>query len=178
MSQVVLAERSADKTVVEKIHDVVSVDAVVFPATTSNLRESVEELAKPQAALESENEVEGLREELCALRQERDRLRERLDDLEREWQRREASAKIEKLVHDAQLPAFMVTDVLREQLLAAPDGGTRRALIAERQRVWREMVRSAPASRERRGREGELSDEAVVKAIRGGRPWSVVRGQL
>lgn len=42
MSHVVLAERSADKSVVEKIHDVVSVDAVVFPATTSTFRESVD----------------------------------------------------------------------------------------------------------------------------------------
>ncbi|MCH8828831.1 MAG: hypothetical protein IID45_04560 [Planctomycetes bacterium] len=39
MSHVVLAERSADRTTVEKIHDVISIDAVVFPATTTNLRE-------------------------------------------------------------------------------------------------------------------------------------------
>jgi hypothetical protein len=39
MSHVVLARRSEDGSVVEKIHDVVSVDAVVFPATSTSFRE-------------------------------------------------------------------------------------------------------------------------------------------
>lgn len=47
MSHVVLAQRSADRKMVEKIHEVVSVDAVVFPATNSNLSESVEPKAEP-----------------------------------------------------------------------------------------------------------------------------------
>jgi hypothetical protein len=47
MSHVVLAERNNDGTVVEKIHEVVSVDAVVFPATTRTFREHA--TAKAQA---------------------------------------------------------------------------------------------------------------------------------
>ena len=43
MSHVVLAERSRDRSVVEAIHDVVSVDAVVFPATSSTFSESVQD---------------------------------------------------------------------------------------------------------------------------------------
>jgi hypothetical protein len=42
MSHVVLAQRGRDPQIVERIHDVVSVDAVVFPATTHGLRESAE----------------------------------------------------------------------------------------------------------------------------------------
>lgn len=42
MSHVVLAQRDAQSQRVEKIHDVVSVDAVVFPATTRGWRESTE----------------------------------------------------------------------------------------------------------------------------------------
>jgi len=42
MSHVVLAERGDDRTIVERIHDVVSVDAVVFPATTSTFSESTQ----------------------------------------------------------------------------------------------------------------------------------------
>ena len=42
MSHVVLAHRSSDKSIVESIHDVVSVDAVVFPATTSTFREQTD----------------------------------------------------------------------------------------------------------------------------------------
>lgn len=40
MSHVVLAERSTDQSVVEAIRDVISVDAVVFPATSSTFQES------------------------------------------------------------------------------------------------------------------------------------------
>ncbi|MGC1272389.1 MAG: hypothetical protein WBC44_01685 [Planctomycetaceae bacterium] len=41
MSHVVLAERSPDGSTVERIVEVISVDAVVFPATTQSFRESV-----------------------------------------------------------------------------------------------------------------------------------------
>lgn len=40
MSHVVLAQRGSNPQVVEQIHDVVSVDAVVFPATTSGFHEA------------------------------------------------------------------------------------------------------------------------------------------
>lgn len=45
MSHVVLAARSADKQIVERIEEVISVDAVVFPATTLTLREQWEAAA-------------------------------------------------------------------------------------------------------------------------------------
>ncbi len=47
MSHVVLAERGKDRLVVEKIHEVVSVDAVVFPATTATFSESDFSFAMP-----------------------------------------------------------------------------------------------------------------------------------
>jgi hypothetical protein len=40
MSHVVLAQRGSNPQIVERIHDVVSVDAVVFPATTNGFHES------------------------------------------------------------------------------------------------------------------------------------------
>ncbi len=40
MSHVVLAQRGVNPQIVERIHDVVSVDAVVFPATTNGFHES------------------------------------------------------------------------------------------------------------------------------------------
>ncbi len=43
MSHVVIASRSKDKTVVERIDEVISVDAVAFPATTRTLREQQED---------------------------------------------------------------------------------------------------------------------------------------
>ncbi|GAB4159732.1 MAG: hypothetical protein Tsb009_37030 [Planctomycetaceae bacterium] len=55
MSHVVLARRSPDQTVVESIHEVVSVDAVVFPATTTTFREqnSGESVESPIGSMES-----------------------------------------------------------------------------------------------------------------------------
>jgi hypothetical protein len=44
MSHVVLAERAADGGTVERLHDVISVDAVVFPATAATFRESAAEV--------------------------------------------------------------------------------------------------------------------------------------
>lgn len=53
MSHVVLAERSADRTRVERIHEVVSVDAVVFPATAATFRESDGRPLVPAGSLEA-----------------------------------------------------------------------------------------------------------------------------
>ncbi|QDU78974.1 hypothetical protein Pla110_06780 [Polystyrenella longa] len=44
MSHVVLAERTADRSRVVKIHDVISVDVVVSPATTRGLKEGMDEM--------------------------------------------------------------------------------------------------------------------------------------
>lgn len=44
MSHVVLAERAGEDGAVSRIHEVISVDAVVFPATTSTFRESLEKV--------------------------------------------------------------------------------------------------------------------------------------
>jgi hypothetical protein len=58
MSHVVLAERGRDPLVVARIHDVVSVDAVVFPATTQGLRETAEfrDLEQRCVSLEAETQ--------------------------------------------------------------------------------------------------------------------------
>lgn len=51
MSHVVLAKRSRDGKVVESIEDVVSVDAVAFPATTKTFRESTDPSEEPEMTL-------------------------------------------------------------------------------------------------------------------------------
>uniref|UniRef100_A0A7C2K339 Uncharacterized protein n=1 Tax=Schlesneria paludicola TaxID=360056 RepID=A0A7C2K339_9PLAN len=60
MSHVVLAQRGRDPQVVERIHDVVSVDAVVFPATTQGLRETAEFRDLEQRCLSLEAETRRL----------------------------------------------------------------------------------------------------------------------
>jgi hypothetical protein len=49
MSHVVLARRSADRSRVEQIEEVISVDAVVFPATAATFRESVQSSTSSEA---------------------------------------------------------------------------------------------------------------------------------
>ena len=113
MSQVVLAERSKDRKTVTKIHDVVSVDAVVFPATTRNFSERYEGdgtmsevqtlLERQIATLETERntlqtdlkserdkvtalegEKKTLSEQVGTLTKERDDLKKKVDDFEAE----------------------------------------------------------------------------------------------
>src|SRR5690606_29164537 len=55
MSHVVLAERSQPDGTVDRIHDVVSVDAVVFPATTRTFRESHEATATTEGAIDADD---------------------------------------------------------------------------------------------------------------------------
>lgn len=59
MSHVVLAHRSADGSMVEKIEDVLSVDVVVKPATTTTLRESNSPKGHKEQGLPSSPEVDG-----------------------------------------------------------------------------------------------------------------------
>lgn len=53
MSHVVRATRSADLTQVEAIHEVISVDAVAFPATTSGFREHTTPPSPPPGSFEA-----------------------------------------------------------------------------------------------------------------------------
>ena len=58
MSHVVLAERSRDGATVDRIVEVISVDAVAFPATTSTFRESIAESAPHDGASVTEEPEE------------------------------------------------------------------------------------------------------------------------
>jgi hypothetical protein len=171
MSHVVLAERSVDRAIVERIHEVISVDAVVFPATASTFQESAgsesageTELCDANAARRTE-----LEEQLEAVTLERDALRERIDELEREQQSAGRRVEIEGLLTESRLPAYAVTDLFRAQLLAA-EPESRRTLIRERQALLEQLARHGPMSRERAGVERGVSDAAVIAAIRGRRP--------
>lgn len=67
MSHVVLASRNREKTIVERIEDVISVDAVVFPATTSTFREQHREGEMILVSGSYEAVIEGLDGALAAV---------------------------------------------------------------------------------------------------------------
>jgi hypothetical protein len=77
MSHVVLAERSADGQTVERLREIVSVDAVAFPASTKSLSESQGENQAGQPAGEDHADI-------TALHAERERLQGEIADLHRE----------------------------------------------------------------------------------------------
>jgi len=171
MSHVILAERSADRSVVETIHDVVSVDAVVFPATTTTFREqttSTDQSATAKSATDASDQ--SLHEQLDRVTAERDRLRRRVDRFCRERVEETNRREVEQLLEQSGLPESVVTDLFRQQLLQASDSRARQALIAERATVLKRSAGHVPLSRERlNDQDHHLSDATVVAAVRGPR---------
>jgi len=155
MSHVVLARRSRDRTQVEAIEEVVSVDAVMYPATTQTFHESTHEVD----------------EELKNLQQERDELLEQLQQTKqelstlREWQSREGERL--QLLADSGLPDYAVTQEFREQILTEEDPQRCRAFIEERRQLLRQASARMPSSRSRTSSPNETDDRAIVNAIRG-----------
>ena len=179
MSHVVLAERSVDQTVVQKIHDVVSVDAVVFPATTSTFQESIDcdpadDGVDTSRHADCESALAELTAQIERVTSERDALRVRLEDIESQQAMTHRREEIERLLAGSRLPSCAVTELFRSQLLAA-EPAARRALIRERQLVLEQLARHGPVSRERSGGDRGPSDAAVIAAIRGASAASAVQ---
>jgi hypothetical protein len=178
MSHVVLVERGGDPRVIERIHDVVSVDAVLFPATTQGLRESVPDTPEAWEALAEQFDpalaahLRQLRADLHSARETRDQLQRQLADHEREAAQRLRRARIARELQAAGLPDFADTPAFREQLEQLDDEAARHRLIAERTALARRCRPQTPASESRQGRSAE-GDAAFVHAIRRGRPPAV-----
>jgi hypothetical protein len=161
MSHVILAQKSPDGKVVEKIHEVVSVDAVVFPATTKSFHE------QHQAG-----GAESLSEANARLTEERGRLEDHIAELKAELAELRSLREVETLLEEARLPAAAVTDVFRRQLLMAPSSEARRMLLEERRLVIESLSRSSilPLSQERRDDPSRFStaptDDQLIAALR------------
>ncbi len=162
MSHVILAEKNPDGSVVEKIHQVVSVDAVVFPATTKSFQEQ----HRPNG------EGNSLAANLAWLTSERETLLAQIARLKTELGQLRAVREVDELLDQSLLPVSAVTDFFRGQLLAAPSREDRQALIEERQRLLESFSRVAfaPRSQARLGDPNHsklsLTDEQLIAAIR------------
>lgn len=166
MSHVVLARRSADRKQVESIEEVVSVDAVIYPATTASFRENYEGV-EPDPVLDSEEKIrrlqserDCLQEQLSAAEAERDRLQEQM---------RRSGAR-QKMLAESGLPDYALTDEFREQILNAETDEACRKLIRDRLAVIQESRQRTPFSRIRRTENHSApSDQQIVSLIRAGR---------
>jgi len=148
MSHVVIVERGADG-VVTALVDVVSVDAVAFPATNATF-------AEQHAGSAEENPWESAWEQLTA---ERDRLAARVESLERV-----ATLESVWLREGLSGPGL---EEFRRLVGRVGDAGLREQLVKERAGAMRRVGSERPVSRGR-CREGESVEQRLVAAIRGG----------
>lgn len=153
MSHVVLVQRGSDPKVVEKIHDVISVDAVVFPATTQGLRES---------HTPDEDQLTLLQEQLRQSHDELAQLRQQLAE-------HHAANEVESLLAASGLPAHAVTELFREQLRLTDSPDRRRQLIQERLQLLQRTALPSVLSRPRVAPSTDADTTAFLRAIKGRR---------
>lgn len=127
MSHVVLARRSSDGKTVDRIDQVISVDAVVNPATTTTFREAVDETPDSRSP-----SLAALTDELQQVREERDRLRQQNIDLQTALDRSRREESIQSLIQESQLPLAALSPSFLAQLRSTPSEDDRRALIQDR----------------------------------------------
>lgn len=173
MSHVILARKSADGTVVEKIHDVISVDAVVFPATTRGFREGFspeEEGGEPASEMETvsgelERRLAETQRELERITLERDQFRDRCDELTAEVRRREIECELAA----ANLTGDLITASLRDRLRSTDDPTARSRLIAEHRQLVLRCRQRVPCSHPRASPNDDQNSvlRRIVHAVKG-----------
>ncbi len=187
MSHVVLVRRNSQGDVVEQIQEVVSVDAVVFPATTTSLKENQHE---PDASDIESPTAEPSREVVS-------NWVETLEEIVRQWPAVQhllgvsstqshdsqhvdnstttSEADVERILTQSGLPNFAVTECFRRCLRQANDAQNQRQLCADRMHLIEETRRLLPASRERIRSPAVQDEHAILAAIRR-QPVSVLAG--
>lgn len=159
MSHVVLAERGADGLTVERIRDVISVDAVVGPATTRTFRESHGGADEASAGEHGE-----LLSEISRLRARREELAREIRQLAVDAEQGRSSV-VRRLLQESGLPEFACGDLFVRQLGRA-DAEDRTALITERRELLQRAAALGPRSLERNEDAAGEDRTAFVAAIR------------
>lgn len=118
MSHVVVAARSADGTTVDQIREVISVDVVINPATTTTFSESTEEPSHIDP--------------LSALREECEQLRAEVESLRQACQQFKTRESVRQMLAASGLPAEALTECFERQLIQAESVAVRKQLIDDR----------------------------------------------
>jgi len=132
MSHVVLADRTSDGKTVQKIVEVISVDVVINPATTSTFAESAPLLPIEACPGEDCSTCVLLREKSEGLQAERDRLQSDIHRLQKELQGIADRESVRALIAESGLPAESVSECFQNQLLEAATMEQRRQLLQDR----------------------------------------------
>lgn len=162
MSHVVLARRSEDGSVVESIEKVISVDAVMFPATTNRLSESETTLEDESFESQSRSSEGDCRQRTCGSCAT---CQEKVAELERECEQLRGNvsrlkqarvvAERDMLLASSGLPTSAISDLFRRLVHEAETKDLARQLIQDRLA----MLTS------RRGPMSEPRDEEHVEAV-------------
>lgn len=166
MSHVVQARRSADGATVQEIADVISVDVVVNPATTSTFRESDD--TDKRVETDDEQSLQ-LREQVAELERECDELQRRNAQLQETVDRHQRRLDVRQLVSECRIPDSVVTDFFIQQLESAPDSQTRRQMIEDRLSIISRSGERQPIvlSRIRESTSPQApADDSFIQAIR------------
>ncbi len=191
MSHVVLVRRNSQGDIVEQIQEVVSVDAVVFPATTTSLKENQHEPDDSPDASDIESPTAEPSREVVS------NWVETLEEIVRQWPAVQhllrasstpsdgshhveesttaSELEVERILAQSGLPKFAVTECFRQCLLQAGDTPSRRQLCADRLHLIEETRRLLPASKERI-RSPSMQDEHAILATFRRQPASVLAG--
>ncbi|MBT5019477.1 hypothetical protein OAF74_02005 [bacterium] len=130
MSHVVKAKRSVDGTIVEEIADVISVDAVVNPATTSTFKESVNSIDEiDEQRIES---IRLLNEQVSQLETEQQSLLSENQQLKDQLAAMLNKGRVHKLINQFSLPDQAVTDFFVQQLESTSDAAIQEQMIQDR----------------------------------------------
>ena len=176
MSHVVLARRSTDGAYVESIEQVISVDAVAFPATTTNFHEQVVPTAASSTqsgkSLEAPADTSGHLsvpdhhdgDSVAQIASEREQLRQQIAELEDQLGRQRRGQRRDLLLSQSGLPEAAISETFRRLVRLAPSDEAAQTLIEDRR--W--LLAQPPAGPHSESRTGNASDDlaAFVAAIR------------
>jgi hypothetical protein len=149
MSHVVLAEKSADGATVTAIHDVVSVDVVAFPATTTTFREQQSATGTLEAA---QSQLQAARATIAS------------------YEAQDQQRRISEWIAQSGLPEFALTSGLTELLREAQTEGAAKQYLQDQLNVLAMAQRQRPQSWSRlnSGANDETtSTRAFVAALKG-----------
>ncbi len=170
MSHVVRAMRSRDGKVVERIVEVMSVDVVRFPATTTTFHEQESEDEVIHEICPMPDESGGVRQldELTCRIEELERQRDRWKQEAETWRwKSEHAESVAAWLKESGLPEIAVTPAFRKMLLESRDRASCEGMIRERKALLRELQVVWPSSQSRCRVKDEGVESRLVAAIRG-----------
>ncbi len=166
MSHVVKAKRSLDGTVVDEIVDVISVDAVVNPATTKTFSEST---SAGNVTAEENTPLLNFEQQIETLISEQKRLQIQNSELSSLVQKLQTKQQVNDLLAESRLPDGAVTNFFISQLEATSDRKLQEQMIQDRLSLLTPEIKqpSLVMSRERSSLfESASEDDRFIQAIR------------